>query len=466
MNAVPYLYERTEAHGKGGVVDRCRVFEVERNGSVARTTACGTGAQLMANLPGPIGVLLSTPLAWRPAPMHNRCRMLIKCEHCGAPLDVDPNAQVVKCQFCKATTRVQQPPAYGPPPVQPVPPAFGPVVPAFLPAPQQIRIQPQPKSGCAVGVLAAVVGLIGVGVAAFAMLGVKASSTVTGGATNLLTPVWWDAASRTCFVDANGDGIFDVAGLSGKPGEGTTPTLADGKTGEILWQGEPSIKGARSACAGDKWLVVSRPDFRIEFHDARKPEVPVKYMGRDKLEGISLGKGCVNIKTADGTLTGVSLPGGTATTCDAPKPERLTDSPLGVVGLTTEGTQISLGPRTYRIQKRKSGTKMLTVEVTESGKTLWSKELDYASPTFNTAIAVGRGMVMVWAASPADPQKAILVGLDATTGAQKYEKPQSGQVTNSVYQFQFNGRYLIAMYWGKVYAYEPTTGEIAWTVGR
>jgi LSD1 subclass zinc finger protein len=396
--------------------------------------------------------------------------MLIKCEHCGAPLDVDPNAQVVKCQFCKATTRVQQPhgtppvqqapPAYGPPPV----PAYGPP-PGFLPAPQQIRIQPQPKSGCAIGVLAAVVGLIGVSVAVFAVIGAGVSSTVTGGASSLITPVWWDATSKTCFLDANGDGIYDVAGLTGKPGEGMTPTLVDGKSGEILWRGEPSIKGARSACAGDKWLVVSRPDFRIEFHDARKPEVPVKYLGRDKLEGISLGKGCVQIKTADGTVTGVSLPGGTATTCDAPKAGRLTDDSLGVVGLTTEGTEISVGPRTYGIKKRKSGTEMLTVEVTESGKTLWSKELDYASPTFNTAIAVGRGVVMVWAASPADPQKAILVGLDANTGAQKYQKPQSGQVTNSIYQFQFNGRYLIAMYWGKVYAYEPTTGEIVWTVG-
>ena len=391
-----------------------------------------------------------------------RCGMLIKCEHCGAPLDVDPNERTVQCQFCKYATRVeQQPPAFGPAPMR-QPPNFAPRPPAIPP-------QPQRKGGCLpVGVLASVIAMAGVGVASFVVLGSSSSSSVTGTTVSTLTgPKAWNTASGSCFLDANGDGVFDVAGLTGKPGSGTTPTIIDGKTGDVIWTGQPSMKKARSACAGDKWLVVSRPDFRIEFHDARKPEVPVKYMASDKLQGLSLGKGCVKIQTKDRTVAGVALPGGTATKCDdAPKPRRLTDEFPGIVGLTDDGTKIKRGSRTYGIKKRKSGTKILTVEVTDSGKTLWSKELPYQSPTFNTAIAVGRGMVMVWAASPVDNKKAILVGLDEKTGTQKYEKPQKARVTNTIEQFQFNGRYLIAMYWAKLYAYEPKTGEIVWTIGR
>lgn len=380
--------------------------------------------------------------------------MLIKCQHCGAPLDVDPNEQVVRCQFCKATTRVEQPHER---PVAPMPsPAF--------PQPPAVRVQPKGKGGCAVGVLALAIALVGASVAGVVALGTGAS-TVVGKSSSVMGSPAWNTSAGACLLDANGDGVFDVGGLTGPPGTGTTPTIVDGKTGDVIWSGEPSIKGASSTCAGDAWLVVHRPDFRIEFHDARKPEVPVKYLARDKLQGISLGKGCVNIETQDRTTTGVALPGGTATTCNAPKPRRVTAEWPGVVGLTDDGTTIGVGPRKYSVKKRKSGTKMLTVEVSEAGKTLWSKELPYASPTFNTAIAVGRGMVMVWAASPADRQRAILVGLDADTGTQKYEHPQDGQVTNSIEQFAFNGRYLIAMYWGKVYAYEPKTGEIVWTAG-
>ena len=49
-----------------------------------------------------------------------------------------------------------------------------------------------------------------------------------------------------------------------------------------------------------------------------------------------------------------------------------------VVGLTDDGTQLSLGARTYRIQKRKSGTKMLTVDVTdlETGEIVLRKQRD------------------------------------------------------------------------------------------
>jgi outer membrane protein assembly factor BamB len=391
--------------------------------------------------------------------------MLIKCQHCGAPLDVDPNEQIVKCRFCKATTKVvEEPPRFVPaaaPQYPPQAPFQHRPAPGFGPPP--VRQRPKGnKAGCVIAAAGAMVAVVA-GVIAVFGAGMQAITSGTG--IDLSGPEWWNAVSGTCFLDANGDGIFDVGGLTGEPGTGSIPTIVDGKTGSVIWMGEKKGKGAVSGCAGNDWLAVSRPDFGIEFHRARQPEVPVKFLARDKLQGLSLGKGCVNIKTADGTTTGVALPGGTAITCTAPEPRRLTEESLGVVGLTDDGTQLVVGARTYRIKKRETGTKMLTVEVSASGKTLWSKELPYASPTFNTGIGVGRGVVMVWAASPGKVDRAILVGLDESTGSQLYQKPQSGQVTNSIEQFQFNGRYLIVMYWGKLYAYEPKTGEIVWTVG-
>lgn len=131
-------------------------------------------------------------------------------------------------------------------------------------------------AGAMVAVVAGVVAVFGAGVQAI----------TSGTGIDLSGPEWWNAVSGTCFLDANGDGVFDVGGLTGKPGTGSIPTIVDGKTGDVIW-----------------------------------------------------------------------------------------------------------------------------------------------------------------------------------TGTQLYQEPQSGQVTNSIKQFQFNGRYLIVMYWGKLYAYEPKTGEIVWTAG-
>jgi LSD1 subclass zinc finger protein len=56
--------------------------------------------------------------------------MLIECNHCGAPLDVKPNARTTKCTYCDTTTQIKSsrtvafetPPGWAPPP-QWTPPA-------------------------------------------------------------------------------------------------------------------------------------------------------------------------------------------------------------------------------------------------------------------------------------------------------------------------------------------------------
>ena len=71
----------------------------------------------------------------------------------------------------------------------------------------------------------------------------------------------------------------------------------------------------------------------------------------------------------------------------------------------------------------------------------------------------------VWGAEPGNTQKGILVGLDGTTGEQRYAVPSSLAVSHNVSYFAFNGRYIVLQAWGSLEAYEPDTGKLAWKIG-
>jgi len=104
--------------------------------------------------------------------------------------------------------------------------------------------------------------------------------------------------------------------------------------------------------------------------------------------------------------------------------------------------------------------------VSEGGKQIWAKELPYATCTFGAALAVGSGKILLWAAQPSERSKGLLIGLDEATGNQAYEIAVPDSVSNSPDFFAFNGKYVLAVNWGALRAYEPATGAEAWRVGR
>jgi hypothetical protein len=288
--------------------------------------------------------------------------------------------------------------------------------------------------------------------------GALAASTKHAGPDNFRQPV--------CTLDANGDGVSDLLGLSSEGGTPDRPTLVNGADGEVLWRPSAASKDSpQVACLDTRWFVVVESNFQAEFHDVRNLGAPVRVLLRDKLDSFGMGAGCARIKTSDGSSQGVQLPGGAAVTCDAKLKRYYGDGP-GVIGLTDERTEISRGKRSYKLRKRRQGTSILTVEVEENDKKVWSRELPYASPTFNTAIAVGGDSIAVWGAEPGDTQKGILVGLDEATGEQRYSVPSKLMVSHSVGFFAFNGRYFMVQAWGSLEAYEPDTGKLAWKIGR
>jgi hypothetical protein len=311
-------------------------------------------------------------------------------------------------------------------------------------------------AGLVVG-LAIMLTLVGVGVAV--AVAVQQSGGGLSGILGGPSYGFWSGLGA-CPVDANGDGVDDVAGFTGPPGESSIPTIVDGTNGEVLWQGADAGEGARLECLDRQWFAVGKPDFELRLHDARKPDAPRSLRGRDQLQAAAMGKGCAALKTTDGSVMGVALPAGTPTECKADFRSPF-DTP-GVIGLTGEKTELTVGDRHVTLTKRRSGTPVLTLRVEEKGKTTFERELPYAAATFSSGLAVAGDRIVLFATRPATQDQGMLVGLDAKTGAELYAVPLEGQVTNNISAMFFNGRHVVLQYWTHLRAYDPATGKQVW----
>jgi len=378
------------------------------------------------------------------------------CRQCGAPLHAAPVGQALRCDYCGLVAK--------------------------QPAPVREREHATPSRPgntaqkliavwAIMGTLAAIGAVISVLVFSGGPDPVRVSQPVRSVATTKPPPpprlsIHWVGSPAGCELDANGDGVSDMAGLSGESGQDPRPTLVDGATGNVLWSGAPTPRQAQFGCLGSEWMFVVAPNFQADFYSARNPGAPVRVLLRDLIDSYGLGAGCAKLKTDDGTTQGVSLPGGVATPCTATLRRYYGGHKPGLIGLTEESTERRVGKRTYSLRKRRSGTNMLTLRIEDGGKLVWTKELPYAAPTFSTGLAVAEGVVVLWAAKPGALDRGMLIGFDEATGEQLYEKAASSFVSNDIGFMSFNGRYVVVQSWVTLYAFEPKTGQQVWAIGR
>lgn len=385
----------------------------------------------------------------------------------GVPDALEP--LVNAAQQGKLPGQQQQPRPQGPPPgyAGHRPPGVMPMSPAAQP-------QASRGSGCII-VMALLSVLVAAGGAAAVFL-VNSSESVTvisttgsmGQTTNTTqnSRLSWSASAPGCPIDANGDGVDDHVGMSSESGKPIAVTLVDGASGKILHTGNTYPQSSEAYCLDERWYVVAQPNFRLDFFDARNPGAPVSVTARDKLRAYGKGDGCAAFETADGTTSGIELPGGTVASCKADTLHAIYDAPPGLLGLTTKSGSVTVGRRVYTLTKRAQGTEILTLTVTQGKRELWSKELPYASATFSSGIAVAGNRIVLWAAEPANRRIGVLVGLDEKTGKQLYAKPQGQLTSNSIHYLGYNGRYVVVAWSTGLFGYDPKTGDVAWQLGR
>ncbi|MEM6958947.1 MAG: PQQ-binding-like beta-propeller repeat protein, partial [Myxococcota bacterium] len=266
----------------------------------------------------------------------------------------------------------------------------------------------------------------------------------------------------SCPIDANGDGVDDYATVVQRSGAARRWGILDGVTGEIIALGSRDVEDLnRVFCLENGWFVTGAPDFSMEFVNARAPEPPVRVRGGDTLRSARGGEGCAWFETTDGTIGGVTLPGGVTTACQATQAGSGEENQMG---LTDETAHYGTPNGTFTIRARERGTEVLTVSYGGGQGAPWSQELPYEKPTFGTTIAATADRVFV-VGSPVGQDEAHLVALDAAKGRQLFDVPVAYEGPDESSFMHVSGTQVVASIGWSFCAFEAATGESRWCIG-
>lgn len=272
--------------------------------------------------------------------------------------------------------------------------------------------------------------------------------------------------TQECLVDANGDGVLDVAAYApGLADKGAHVVLLDGLDGKVLWKSDAQPGAARLDCLGDGWLLLSFGDFHSELFHAVTPGKTVALRGSDALHSFGRNADCLTIKTDDGESSSYTLPSGAPSDCRVRGLTRRGEAPNNHLEAgrksatdTQEGTSATL-------TKRSKGSPILTVELRGNQGDNWTSSLPFVAPTFSSAVALTKGQVFVWGAPPGKRADVVLIGLNRKNGEQHLTRPFPQPGTTILNFFEWNGKHLLVGFMGGLHAIDPVTGETAWTKG-
>ena len=271
---------------------------------------------------------------------------------------------------------------------------------------------------------------------------------------------------KACLIDANEDGVLDVAVGTGSPGGKRRATVLDGTNGHVLWKGQSRAQQTRVHCLSDDWFLFGGQDFDFDLIQVKGDRSTVNEVkGSDTLSSFGLGNDCIAYTTADGSSGVAGLESSKPSDCPTERMHTIYEQSAGVTDTSSNSSAVTVDNRSYTLGVRPRGTQMLRVNVEEDGTPVWSKELNYIKPTFSSGLAVAEGVVAVWGADPVDSQKTYLVGLDANTGEKLYARKYADTASSSVGFFAYNGRHLLIQWWGSLKAFDIRTGKRVWTAG-
>ncbi len=412
--------------------------------------------------------------------------MAFTCKGCGADLQVGAHDEVVRCEYCGATTRVREArpgPALGQAPLSGAP-GQGPLAKEMPPVPVPSLAKKRSSSLVAVS--------MAVGIAILA--GGVVMMVNRGGCTTFAE--WY---SSGCLVDANGDDVLDVAGWMGSPSDQNVLTVVDGITGKKIWShGGEYASGSLVVCLDESHVGVARPDFAMEIFSSKDPDPAVTVQFTDQVSSYAVGDGCAMIVTQDGQKRGTSLSDGSQVECATIEPHLIWNNPgmssasgigyivaysvdeklrvrrvdmpeLEDVGYTDKGPnriELRHGALTFVASARETGTPVLALSAKSNGKKLWNAPLRYtAVGGSNIGLVLAPGMLVTFGSLPGDTNGGVIVGIDPATGNVVYEKEQGSTWAGQASGMHYNGRHVI-VYWGfGLHAYDPATGERVWHIG-
>jgi len=322
-----------------------------------------------------------------------------------------------------------------------------------------------PRTGLKIVVTLAVVLVFCGGI--FSFLVVRAGVSLP--ATNVFTNGLLEWYTPACLVDANGDDALDIAGLSAAPGSALwTLRVVDGATGSVLWSENDYKPRGGVVCVSPRFFGIDGDDFQLRLFQARSlssPASPRLEPLSDHIDKLGQGNDCLLVNTRDGKQKSVSLTNQPASQCT---PLAMTE-PWGDWGLENsrgiDGLERNSGTTTYLLEYRTPGTPFLTMTAHSQHQQLWATDLRVVKPSGGLSFAVTPSMLVVYAIDPSDSDYGVLIGLDPTTGVQRYAQRQDSHSSASFRSFHWNGRFVLIDWGFGLHAYDPADGRRVWHIG-
>jgi len=284
-----------------------------------------------------------------------------------------------------------------------------------------------------------------------------------------------DVESVTCVLnDLDGDGAREL-GTMLRVGRDRRrrPAILNGATGQTHWMGEPlgTTQYITPICVSPDWLVViNRAPDELRMHPITSPDGVLVHSLSDHVDRFGSTETCVALGMDDRSYLSVSLENGAASECEAPfdyRPMQRESVTCGIVSSNRRGREMDVGEVTYRIGARPAGTPRLEAEARVGREQRWVRPLDLM-PVGGTigcfaGVPVGPSFVVLGSPEPDGRDDLIAVGLASDTGMERWRR-QLAQGHARVRDVRYNGRYVVVTTSREMFALDPATGEVAWTL--
>ncbi|MEP7123266.1 MAG: PQQ-binding-like beta-propeller repeat protein [Byssovorax sp.] len=272
------------------------------------------------------------------------------------------------------------------------------------------------------------------------------------------TPPLPDYFGRAFLLDANGDGTADVMGM-----DYTGDYFAvDGKSGARLWTAHAAADWFTAQ--GGLILGWKEKTFGVQAFSARDGAPIWKAQLSDTFGGATFGDGCVVLRSADHHEVSLDARNGTPLqgACSAPSASPSAPYDPGVVVIVDGDQELVLadeGP----------GTPRTSLSLRKASKVIWTKTLDAtegAPHGGGNVRRVGSALLIVGKRRSDPAGGFVLFRLDAETG--EVLKSVDVPTTRSIHPVTLlnEGRLLVVVNSGAVYAFDVETLEPRWKAGR
>lgn len=366
--------------------------------------------------------------------------MVYKCKNCGAKLQVEKNAETVTCEYCGSVNKVE-----------------------FSMTDYFRNISVKSKKYTKISVFFTI-GIIVFGIVSSVIFKNKGVSSFTDGDSYYGVHKYNYYQDSGYLIDNNNDDYLDIVTIAlNIENSQSYLQILDGRTGEKIKSIQiDKEKEPKLFVVNEKYICVPKGDFTISIYDKTELSEIKSFSLSDKVDMYTFSDNKLFFETHDDNLWTIDF-----NTIELKKESfdvKLENRPSRYIHVNT----VDDGNNTYTAKKKEKSSKdVFSIIAENENETLWNLPLGFEDMTWwdGPVIVLADQNIVTFGKKFTSDNLGYLIGIDKTEGRIKYEVQKSGK-SCKLYDFYYNGRYVIANINGSYHAFDPSTGETKWLVGN